>query len=189
MYNADRSASGRTRMLKANTLATYHIRNPTKNDYGGEKPSSALTLLLRSVGSNELCGKCVTCEPVCDLSNAYIAPFSQSDIPDVESFLFDITGQTITVPLPPDGYPEDRAAIFLFFPEICNTTSYVGKVYNPGLISVTQHFLGVYNTTFLFAHTGFIIIYPSEELSELTVTLTASNECSESITTASLGFS
>ncbi len=187
MYNADRSASGRTRMLKAKTLAAYHALNPTKNDYGGEKPSSALTLLLRSVGSNKLCGQCVTCEPVCDLSEAFILPFTPEQIPEVESFLFDVTGQIITVPLPPDGYPEDRLGVFLFFPEICNTTSYVAQVYNPGLISVTQHFLGVFNTDFLFARTGFIIIYPSEELSELTVTLTASNACSESTTTASFG--
>jgi hypothetical protein len=77
--------------------------------------------------------------------------------------------------------------VFLYFPENCNTSSYVAQVYNPGLIPVTQHFLGVYNTTFVFAHTGFIIMYPSEELSEVTVTLTASNECSDSTTTASFG--
>jgi hypothetical protein len=47
-------------MLKARTLATYHTNNPTVNDYGGEKPSSQNTLLLRHVGTVE---NCVACAP------------------------------------------------------------------------------------------------------------------------------
>jgi hypothetical protein len=56
--NADRSASGRIRMLKAKTLAVYHTNAPAKNDFGGEKPSSATTLLLRKVGTEATCAEC-----------------------------------------------------------------------------------------------------------------------------------
>lgn len=59
MYNVDRSASGRTRMLKAKTLGVYHALNPAKNDYGGEKPKSGDTLLIRKIGDIEMCDKCV----------------------------------------------------------------------------------------------------------------------------------
>jgi hypothetical protein len=58
MNNVDRSESGRIRKLKSGTVATFHIRNPTVNDFGGLKPSDALTILLRKVGENDLCGKC-----------------------------------------------------------------------------------------------------------------------------------
>ena len=190
MYNADRSASGRTRMLKAKTLAAYHARNPTKNDYGGEKPSSALTLLLRSVGSNELCGQCVTCEPVCDFleDTAVFLPFTPMDIPGLEGFIEAISGISITIPLPPDGYPEDKESALLFFPEICNASSYTAQVYNPGLISVTQYFLGILDTDI---RAGFIVVYPSGDIdfddSAVNVIVTASNECSQSSTTAVLG--
>lgn len=60
MYNIDRSASGRTRMLKAKTLGVYHAKNQDKNDYGGEKPKSGNILLLRKVGTNVLCEACAT---------------------------------------------------------------------------------------------------------------------------------
>jgi hypothetical protein len=187
MYNVDRSASGRTRMIKAKTLAAYHNRNPTKNDYGGEKPSSPLTMLLRSVGSNELCGQCVTCEPVCEFSNAYFFPFYISDIDDLEQSLYELTGQTITIPGPPEGYPEDRQLLFIFFPENCNSSSYTAQLYNPGLISVTQYFLGVFNSI-IFERTGIIILYSSEDYdTEPSITVTASNECSQSTTTATFG--
>ena len=66
--NVDRSASGRTRMLKAKTLAVYHNRNSTKNDYGGEKPSSALTLLLRGIGLLIFQGFSSPCDNLCDNS-------------------------------------------------------------------------------------------------------------------------
>lgn len=58
MYNFDRSASARTRRLKAQTLATYHAQNPTKNDFGGQKPSSEEILLLRIVGTSINCVEC-----------------------------------------------------------------------------------------------------------------------------------
>jgi hypothetical protein len=203
MYNADRSASGRTRILKAKTLAAYHARNPTKNDYGGEKPSSALTLLLRSVGSNELCGQCVDpepCEPVCDFDNAFFFPFPVSEIDDLQQQLSDITGQDVTIPLPPDGYPEDRDSLWLVFSETCNSLSYTAQVYYPVLMQVTQHFLGIYNQTFL-GNIGFIVVYPSAnfdpsvdfdtntdpDVLEPTITVTASNECSQSTITVPLG--
>jgi hypothetical protein len=191
MYNADRSASGRTRILKAKTLAAYHARNPTENDYGGEKPSSALTLLLRTVGSNELCGKCVTCEPVYDLDYADVFPFTTTNISSFEGWIQTNFGVTITIPLPPNEYPEDRLSFLFFFPEIRNSSSYTAQVYNPGLISVTQHFMGIYTQETTDIRAGFIAVYPSEnidfETATATATLTASNECSQSTTTVNLG--
>lgn len=192
MYNADRSASGYIRMLKAKTLAEYHNRNPTKNDYGGEKPSSPLTQLLRIVGQNELCTNNTCCEPVCDLSGVYMFPFFTSDIPSLESDLSSITGQTIVFPSPPDGYPPDREIFFVFFPETCNATSYTAKFYNPYPVSVpiVQNFIGMYNTSILYPRTGFIIVYnmlgwdyayPANGI------ITASNECSKSESEASYG--
>ena len=193
MYNADRSASGRTRILKAKTLAAYHARNPTKNDQGGEKPSSALTFLLRNVGSNELCGQCVDpepCESVCDFELFFFPPFTSTQIPYVEEDFEAMTGISITIPLPPDGYPEDRESLVLNFPEACNATSYTAKVYNPELISVTQHFLGIYIDPLNSNNRGgFVVVYPSENIDfeTATATLTASNECSQSTTTVNLG--
>jgi hypothetical protein len=188
MYNADRSASGRIRMLKAKTLAAYHARNPAVNDYGGEKPSSALTHLLRSVGSNELCGKC--CEPVCDASGAIFFPFPLSEISNLETQLSEIIGQPITFPGPPIGYPEERDVLFGYFPEICHATSYTMNLYNPTPIQLTQYFLGTYNTEFLFPRTGFILAYPLADLdygNPVDITLVASNECSSSSTNATFG--
>jgi hypothetical protein len=188
MYNVDRSASGRTRMLKAKTLAAYHNQNPTKNDYGGEKPSNTLTLLLRSVGQNELCGKC--CEPVCDLSNAFIIPFSVEYITQLESDLSSITGQIITIPSPPPGYPEDRELLLAFFPGVCNTETYTANVLNPDRIPIMQHFLGVFTAAFIFPITGFIVIYPLQDWNYSSVPdtiITASNACSESSATATFG--
>lgn len=187
--NADRSASGRTRMLKAKTLAAYHNRNPTKNDYGGEKPSSALILLLRGVGQNELCDSC--CEPVCDPSGALLLPFNVSYIPTLESDLSAITGQPISIPAPPDGYPSDREFILMFFPEMCNATSYSGTLYNPNLMPSQQYYLGMFLTTgFIFPTTGFIVLYPLQDWNysyPANAILTVSNECSSSSVNATFG--
>lgn len=193
MYNADRSASGYIRMLKAKTLASYHNNNPTKNDYGGEKPSSPLTQLLRIVGQNELCTNTTTCcEPVCDLSNVYMFTVFTADLPGLEADLSTITGQTIVFPSPPDEYPPDREILFVFFPEACNATSYTAKVYNPYPISVpiVQNFIGVYNTDGLFPRTGFMLVYNTIDWDftySANVFITASNQCSQSESEASRG--
>jgi hypothetical protein len=188
MSNYDRSSSRRTQMLKARTLAVYHNSNPPLNDYGGVKPSNDLTLLLRTVGEKILCDT-PCCEPVCDLSNAFFFPFDVTNIPSFEGFLSDITGQSITVPAPPDGYPEDQPGLCLFFPEICNATTYEATtILNDVAIPQAQYFLGIYSSDFVWARTGFIIVYPLQEYDEsVTIALTASNECSDSSTTASYG--
>lgn len=202
MYNADRSASGYIRMLKAKTLAEYHNRNPNKNDYGGEKPSSPLTQLLRIVGQNELCTNDSCCEPVCDLSGVSTFPFFlvsnpyYPSLPEIEVLLSEITGQTIVLPSPPDGYPEDREIFIVFFPEVCNATSYTSKVYNPYPISVpiVQNYIGVYNIINpsypLYPRTGFIIVYNMIGWDFAYLAngiITASNECSKSEAEASFG--
>jgi hypothetical protein len=196
MYNADKSASGYVRMLKAKTLAEYHNRNPTKNDYGGEKPSSPLTQLLRTVGQNELCVKnVVCCEPVCDISGAIFFPKLASELPELASDLSDVTGQTIVFPSPPDGYPPDRYALCFFFSETCNATSYTVKIYNPFPINIpdVQHYIGIYNFSLLGGENqniGIILAYNLlgwDDSYTTSLILTASNECSQSETEASLG--
>jgi hypothetical protein len=200
MYNADRSASGYIRMLKAKTLAEYHNRNPNKNDYGGEKPSSPLTQLLRIVGQNELCTNDSCCEPVCDLSGSVnMFPFlidntdypSYPDFETIQSELSDTTGQTIVFPSPPDGYPVDREIFLVFFPEACNATSYTAKFYNPYPINVpiVQNYIGMYNTP-SFTRTGYIIVYNMigwDYAYPVTGIITASNECSQSEGETSFG--
>jgi hypothetical protein len=58
MSSADKSASGRIRMLKAETLAVYYKSNPTVREFGGQKPSSSETVLLRKVGTEEKTCNC-----------------------------------------------------------------------------------------------------------------------------------
>ena len=196
MY-ADRSASGRIRALKAITLATYHANNPTKNDFGGLKSSDALTVLLRHAGTVAQCGKC--CEPVCQIPIGVIFPFTPADtpddsipsIPELEGILFDITGSTITIPAPPAGYPNDRYGFFVFFPEMCNASTYTISVSDDsGVVNQVQYFLGTYNAPIFepeYPKTGFIVGYPSRDpLTNVNGTITASNECSQ--TTSSLEY-
>jgi hypothetical protein len=192
MSNADRSASGRIRVLKARTLAVYHKNNPTRNDFGGEKPSSGLTLLLRSVGTTEICDTCA-CEDVCDISGAFVFPFVTPDIPDIEESFSEATGQTITIPSPPDGYPEDRYAFFYFISETCNATTYTADVqYNGSTLPLQQTFLGVYDWPEggPFPQTGILVAYPTVDYSlggDFEWTVTASNACSSSSAPATFG--
>jgi hypothetical protein len=185
MYNADKSASGYIRMMKAKTLAEYHNKNPTKNDYGGEKPSSSLTQLLRSVGQNELCTNSKCCEPVCDVTDANVFPINASELPEFEVDLSEASGQTIVFPSPPDGYPPNRDVLFIFFPEVCNATSYTVKLYNPFPINIpiVQNFIGVYDIPDLSARIGFVLVYNVlgwDDVYSVNIFLTASNECSKS---------
>jgi hypothetical protein len=162
MYNIDRSSSGHTRKLKIKTLADYHNKNPTKNDYGGEKPSSPLTQLLRTVGQNELCMNNECCKPVCDISDASSTIYTIANLNQLEADLLEITGQTIVIPSPPSGYPSDRYITLFQFPEVCNATSYTAKFYNPYPISIpiVQNFIGVYNTPgSSYLRSGFIVVY------------------------------
>ena len=191
MY-ADRSASGRTRAIKAITLATFHTRNPTKNDFGGLKSSDALTILLRGVGTVAQCGSEECCEP-CEIPIGLVFPFVPSDIPDIEAEFFSAIGTPVTIPAPPAGYPEDRYGFFCFFPEAesCNASYTIDVSDASGNVSQVQYFLGTYTTPDAFGpdfpRTGFIVGYPDRDVTgSINGTITASNECSQ--TTANLEF-
>ena len=191
MY-ADRSASGRVRALKAATLATYHTNNPTKNDFGGLKSSDALTVLLRGVGTVAQCGQC--CEPVCNFSlPALVGPVDVTLLSDFEGYFNSIIigAPYVTIPTPPNGYPDSRPALFIGFPAMCNATSYtVTLTDTSGNVPTVQHFLGVFNTepgsspydTNLL---GFIMVYPLQDNDIYSYTggvVTAANECSQTTT-------
>jgi len=192
MYNVDRSSSALTRRLKARTLAVYHKNNPTQNDFGGQKPSDALTILLRTtIGQKEVCETCIECTNVCDFSGALVFPFLPADITTLEEDLSDLTGETIVLPNLPPGYPSDRYFFLFYFPEICNATTYSTFITIDDIaLSQQQYFLGIYNTPeFIAPISGFVISYPLEDFpeGEFVGIVTASNECSESSVTASFG--
>ena len=192
MSSADRSSSGRTQRLKAITLAVYHDANAPLNDYGGVKPSNAATLLRREVGQPIVCVTCIdACVSVCDFSGSFVFPFLVSEIPVVESDLSELTGQVITLPDPPAGFPEDRYGLVYFFPEVCNATLYTNQIVNNSdNLNQQQYFLGIYDTPDEpFARTGLIIAYPLVDLpgDSLTFIVSASNECSFSTVEATFG--
>jgi hypothetical protein len=133
--STDNSASGRLRVIKVQTLASYHANNQPMDDYGGcAKPQSAETLLLREVGTNQLngtCNYCNPCVPVCDLSSSFGIPMTND--PDDTTFYWEVlqtqldTGiPPLTIPAPPDGFPTDGSNYgWLFYlPQVCNATSY-----------------------------------------------------------------
>jgi hypothetical protein len=193
MSNADKSASGRIRQLKARTLAVYHKNNPTLNDFGGVKPSNALTLLLRSVGTTSgadaVCTTCA-CEEVCDLSGALILPLPVADIPEIEATLSASAGETVTIPAPPEGYPDERIAVFFLIPVVCNATTYTTTLnIDSDVLPQTQHFLGIYTLTDFFINGTFALVvsYPSEDYGSFTATATASNACSTTSVEAEFG--
>ena len=138
--STDNSASGRLRVVKAQTLATYHIENKPMNDYGGSaKPQSAETLLLREVGSNQLNGTCNFCfEPVCEISatfQVYINNVPADALTHYwELFRDQFLTYTppLTVPPPPPGFPSTGGnpttgtnyGWLFYIPPVCNATSY-----------------------------------------------------------------
>lgn len=194
MYNVDRSASSMTRRLKARTLAVYHKNNPTLNDFGGQKPSDALTVLLRTtIGQKEVCDTCpAECVPVCDFPGAYVFTFLPSYFSQLETDLSNITGQTIVLPNLPVGYPSDRYFFLFNFPEICNATNYSTYITIDGNeLTQQQYYLGMFNTPgfIITPRSGFVISYPLEDYPEGSFVgiVTASNECSDSSVTASFG--
>jgi hypothetical protein len=184
MSNADKSSSGRTRLIKAKTLAVHH--RLTGTDFTHVKPSDALTVLQRKVGDVIVCETCNydVCEDVCDLSGAFVIPILPVDIPDLQDELNESISPSISIPGPPDGYPENRFAACFFFPEACNATNYSATITVDGtIVPNVQYFLGKFNTSGLFEEqTGIIIFYPTIDPigDETILTITASNECSSS---------
>lgn len=194
MSNEDRSASGRTRRLKARTLAVYHKNNPTVNDFGGSaKPSNALTELLRTVGTyygpEATCETCLPCD-ACDFTEAFVFPYALTDISGLETEISEVIGQPFTVPQPPEGYT-NYYGLNLIFPPPCDDATYTIEVRLNGNRVVSQNStFGPYSTPgFEFDQTVFGFIYPSEDVSEgdLEVFVTATNSCSSSTTLAQFG--
>lgn len=185
--NADRSSSGRIRLIKAKTLANYHYESG--KDFSHVKPSDALTVLLRKVGDVERCETC--CIPVCDLSGAFVFPILPTEIENFETFFLETYGQALNIPPPPDGYPEERTALIYFFGNTCNATSYSANVIMDGSdVPNVQYYLGIFNTPDFFQEqSGFLIFYPTIDPigSEFSYTITAINECSNSSTNAEFG--
>jgi hypothetical protein len=190
----DKSASGRTRMLKARTLAVFHKRNPDASEYGGSaKPMDALTHLLGKVGTAyedpKTCDLC--CSPICDLEIALFVPPYLTDIPLTEDQLFEITDVPFTIPAPPIGYTNDYL-LLLFFPDICNASNIaVSASLDSSPVALTVHkFAGPYNTpAFIFPKTYFYVIYPAADVSSgiFDLTVSASNACSSTSTVAQFG--
>lgn len=128
-----------------------------------------------------------TCQDVCTTTNlSFIFPNDVIDIPDIESSLQSITGQTITIPAPPPGYPLDYF-IFCFYPPLCNATDYTLEIISEGsIVANTQYDLGIYTYSGSGpygenAKTGFLIYYPDIDLFSIPVDsalLIGSNACS-----------
>lgn len=191
MSNADKSSSGRTRFIKAKTLAVHH--RLTGSDFTHVKPSDALTVLQRKVGDVIVCETCPEddCTDVCDISGAFFFPLPITEITNFQDFLNTEYGGSIVIPGPPDGYPEERDALIFFFPETCNATNYSALINADGFdISNVQYFLGILNTPDFFQErTGFLIYYPIDEIigDFITFTISASNSCSSSSAPAEFG--
>jgi len=179
--STDNSASGRLRVIKAQTLANFYNNNQPTNDFGGSaKPSNAETVLLREVGTYELsgaCNYCNPCLPVCDLMDVYFFPFvitdpGDSSIPPlsfIEEQVSSGFGIDITFPTPP-GYDPQWPAYFLFFPQECNMDTASAELItnsDGSLISNTQYYLGPYTVTpesFVSPQINFIVLYPTINL-------------------------
>ena len=183
------TASDTLRYSKMRTLAAYKIDNPTRLDMGN-RGGSANVLLLREVG--ELitdCG-CTRCEPVCDVfgdpfpleepqPTAFFFPYTPADIPDVEFFLFELAGMTVTIPPPPPGYDPLRYAFMVVHQTVCNATEYTSGLRDvSGTVSVTRYNLGLFDTSFPPTQIGVIILYPSRDYVDPIISFTASNACS-----------
>jgi hypothetical protein len=187
MSSADKSSSGRTRIIKAKTLANFKYE--TGRDFTHVKPSDALTVLLRKIGDVERCETC--CIPVCDLSGAFVFPLVPTDFSSFEASFEAEFGIPFNIPAPPDGYPDERPAAMYFFGNTCNATSYTATFNIDGTdLSNVQHFIGIFNTPGFFQdQTGWLILYPLDDYGGdvYTFTVKASNECSQSIINAEFG--
>jgi hypothetical protein len=192
--STDNSASGRLRVVKAQTLATYHIENKPMNDYGGSaKPQSAETLLLRTVGTNQLNGPCNFCfEPVCGISatfQVYINNVSADTVHYWTIFRDQFLTFTppLTIPPPPPGFPTTGGnpetgtnyGWLFFIPPVCNATSYnVTWTDNAGTIAADITYLG---TSFDGGASTYVFftIWPLRawDIASNVLTVTASNKC------------
>lgn len=198
--SSDNSPSSRLRIVKAQTLATYHANNPSLNDYGGSaKSSDALTLLLRKVGTNEepgACNYCTPCISVCDLLGTFVFPLTNN--PDDASFYYgnlqarfnsDFTPST-TIPPPPPEFPIDYSnyGIIVYTEPVCNATSYTINFTDINGVVASN----IYNLGTLTSSEGvavFMVIWPLRiwDFSSAIVRVTASNTCSSSSEDAQFG--
>ena len=174
-----------THQRQAKTLATFTRLNPDKYMFGSQ-PSDTYTLVQVRIGKQEDCCTPVsTCNAVCSTEDpAYIELVGVSDISNFESELSIATGQTISIPLPPEGYPYE-VFLFVYYPSLCNAqTGRLNIIADGTLIDNTQYDLGIFTYSGggpygENAPTGFIVCYPLEdEPEQILFTVSISNQCS-----------
>jgi len=189
------SSSDRIRLLKAQTLARFHKENPQIPDMAN-RGQSALTLLLREVGTENDCGVC--CVPIGDLSGAYGLPLSNNSS---DGFYYELLASAlgITIPAPPPGFPTDNTnygALVLIIPSQDPTTVYnIILTTNSGRISSNIYNLGLVNNVSdgIFFPTGNYIVFALWPLSIVdigsyfNVEVIARNACSASTEDAQFG--
>lgn len=204
--STDNSASGRVRVIKVQTLATYHAANQPLNDFGGSaKPQSNETLLLREVGTNQLngpCNYCNPCEPVCDISGVNGVPLTNDPTDDgidgppfywqiIQEELFDSFSPALTIPAPPPDFPTDHDINFGWVfgvPPVCNATSY-SAIWTDinGTVEANITNIGTAsNGTDTYV---FFTAWPLRtwDAASSIITVTASNECSSNTAIVEFG--
>jgi hypothetical protein len=187
MSNRNYDSLALTQQRQAKALATFARLNLGRYMFG-DQPSDANTLVQVRIGKQEgCCAVEVVCNPVCSTEDlAIIFPLDVADIATIEGILNDITGQTITIPLPPDGYPY-LYYLFAFYPPLCNAqTRQLNIIADGNPVDNTQYDLGVF--TYIGsgpygdnASTGFIVYYPVQDVLSLTIesaVVAISNQCS-----------
>jgi hypothetical protein len=205
--STDNSPSGRLRVIKAQTLATYYANNRPLNDFGGSaKPQSGETLLLREVGTNQLngtCNYCNPCVPVCDISGVNSEPLTNDPTDDGITgppFYWEATQQqffsagyspALTIPAPPSDFPTDHNINYGWIfgvPPVCNATSYTVSWSDiDGTIPANITNMGTAsNGTDTYV---FFAVWPLRtwDFSSNNLTVTAVNECSSNTADVEFG--
>jgi hypothetical protein len=122
--------------------------------------------------------------------SAAVFPFELADKEELDLQISELIGQPFTSAAPPDGYSLEYG-LLLFFPPVCYATSYSVQItLDNAPVSLTINKYGAYDTSdFAFPQSFFYFIYPSTDVSswDLVTTITASNACSSSSTTAEFG--
>jgi hypothetical protein len=199
MSSTDRSNTERIRQLKARLLAA----TITKGTYKTNDSDTWLDIKIGREGrvinpagggpAVTLAG-CCNCLPVCDMSGdaIFFLPVPVTDISDFQGYLNSSIIGSVTIPLPPPGYPNDFF-LCIFLLDGCNITNSIATVYDisNNILDTTQYYLGTYPSfEFFDSNTvSFNIIYPTEylyrdpdeffEIPDLSgIDITYSNACS-----------
>jgi len=207
MSSTDRSNTERIRQLKCRVLAASIVKGTYKTNDGETWLDIKIGRegrIINPAGSGpaiEIAG-CCNCSPVCDMSghifgalNSYTGP---SDIlllqEDINSYIIG----TVTIPLPPPGYPNDYFVLVRYF-NGCNISDSNTTLYDKlgNIVDTTQYYLGTFppNPTYgpysSYTSVGFNILYPNSVFNYTTdtsgITLTYGNACSSITDPVNLG--